>query len=109
MKTIKQAAKEFAESEIMETYDSIIEELKRISFIHGAKFAQEWISITELDHIIEPIFIKDDDGNVGMGLTYVEDGYVFVNILRIYNPRNVNEKVDKDLCTIVGWRPIERK
>lgn len=47
MKTIKQAAKEFAESEIMETYDSIIEELKRISFIHGAEFAQQWISVDD--------------------------------------------------------------
>ena len=109
MKTIKQAAKEFAESEVMETYDSAIEALKRISFIEGAKFAQQWISMAELDHIIEPIFIKDDEGNVGIGLTYVEDGCVFVNILRIYNPRNINEKVDKDLCTIVGWRPIERE
>ena len=31
MKTIKQAAKEFAEGEVMETYDSAIEALKRIS------------------------------------------------------------------------------
>lgn len=47
MKTIEQAAKEFAQSETMETYDSLIEELKRISFIHGANFAQQWISVED--------------------------------------------------------------
>ena len=109
MKTINKAAKEFAESEIMETYDSLIEELKRISFIYGAKFAQEWISMKELDHVREPILIKDDEGNIGLGLSYLDVDGIYINILYMINPKNPCDTIDKDLCTIIGWRPIERK
>lgn len=102
MKTINKAAKEFAESEIMETYDSVIEELKRISFIHGAKFAQEWISVEDelpstLNRFINKIvLIKSPNGQV------------------IETAKYSSEK-QKWLYTSISnrhpayWRPIERE
>lgn len=100
MKTIKQAAKEFAESEIMETYDSIIEELKRISFIHGAKFAQQWISVEdelpEIKNKRYQIHIKYKNGvDIYDTLTIVPSICTKENLLEILNELNITH-----------WRPI---
>ena len=94
MKTINKAAKEFAESEIMETYDSLIEELKRISFIYGAKFAQEWISVEdELPEIKEkPYQILVKTGNGHCGTMIITDNHD-IGILKEY---------------FTHWRPTER-
>ena len=94
MKTIKQAAKEFAEGEVMETYDSAIEALKRISFIEGAKFAQQWINVEDelpLESADE-ILIKDDESTLVAVYRFgkFNTGFSFE-----FNPTH--------------WRPIERK
>ena len=94
MKTINKAAKEFAESEIMETYDSIIEELKRISFIYGAKFAQEWISVEdELPESYDWVLAKSDVGDF-----YISN----------FNSNKFNVNMPFEV-KITHWRPIERK
>lgn len=103
MKTIKQAAKEFAESEIMETYDSLIEELKRISFIHGAKFAQQWISVDdelpEIKNKRYQIHIKYKSGIDIYDTLAIEPSICTKeNLLEILNELN-----------ITYWRPTERK
>jgi hypothetical protein len=103
MKTINQASKEFAESEIMETYDSTIEELKRISFIYGAKFAQEWISVEdELPPIDELVLAK----------TVIND-MIFYSLDSIICLETDDETFDQYPSWTEGdpthWRPIERK
>lgn len=98
MKTIKQAAKEFAESEIMETYDSLIEELKRISFIYGAKFAQQWISVDdELPAAGETVLLKFENNE-----EHVTTG---IYIKSFHGDCAYQESGEQ--CT--HWRPIERK
>ena len=103
MITVKQAAKEFAESEIMETYDSIIEELKRISFIHGAKFSQEWISPKkEMPPVGELVQVKvkwRDDNDI----SYDHDKR---HKDETYDDFEINQMVGLE---VIGWRPIERE
>ena len=103
MKTINKAAKEFAESEIMETYDSLIEELKRISFIYGAKFAQEWISpkdeMPPIGELVQ-IKIKWRDSN---DISYDHDKrYKY----ETYDDFEINQMAGLE---VIGWRPIEMK
>ena len=103
MKTINKAAKEFAESEIMETYDSIIEELKRISFIHGAKFAQEWISPEEeMPPVGKLVQVKvkwwgDNSISYDHDKRYKDE---------TYDDFEINQMAGLE---VIGWRPIERK
>ena len=102
MKTIKQAAKEFAESEIMETYDSIIEELKRISFIYGAKFSQEWINPKQgMPPVGELVQVK---------IKWRSDAITYDHDKRIkngdYDDFEIHPMVGLD---VIGWRLIERK
>lgn len=102
MKTIKQAAKEFAESEIMETYDSIIEELKRISFIHGAKFAQEWINPKqEMPPVGKLVQVKIKWRSDA--ITYDHDKWIKKCD---YDDFEIHPMVGLD---VIGWRPIESK
>lgn len=136
MKTIKQAAKEFAESEIMETYDSTIEELKRISFIHGAKFSQEWISVEDelppaekqviaklisengkeyktmaiyippRTILAEDFMMDDDDGDF---YDYDEEKDTYYAVEGWWEWQTVTDVNWKINDKVIGWRPIERK
>ena len=103
MKTINKAAKEFAESEIMETYDSIIEELKRISFIHGAKFAQEWISVE--DELPE---IKDKRYQIHVKYKSGIDIYDTIAIEPSICTKDNLYHILREF-KIAYWRPTERK
>ncbi len=108
MKTIKQAAKEFAESEIMETYDSIIEEMKRISFIHGANFVQQWISVKdELPNIGLKIECKNERDSYYSGIVELREVESIKRII-IRGMFQGTNAIDL-LYNFTHWRPIERE
>jgi len=111
MKTIKQAAKEFAESEIMETYDSLIEELKRISFIHGAKFAQQFISIEdELPIEGKPVLLFSRDWiDEDFCPDGVREGVYFDEIFVSAKWNSIHDCYDTKTDIPTHWRPIKRK
>jgi hypothetical protein len=103
MNAIEKAAKKYSESEIMETYDSALEALKRISFIAGVEFAQQWISPRdEMPPVGELVQVKvkwRDDSDI----TYYHDKRTVGNG---YDDFEINQTVGLE---VVGWRPINLK
>jgi hypothetical protein len=76
MNAIEKAAKKYSESEIMETYDSALEALKRISFIAGVEFAQQWISVEdELPEIEIEVIVKTINSKYSISKMYIPKDY----------------------------------
>ena len=111
MKTIEEAAKEYAENlnYTMEAKHNMCPMDFEKSFKRGASFAEEWISIKdELPDYDQPILTKDIYGNYDlMYLKIAGDERVSEPDEDIFINGGMWYKLSENLIT--HWRPINRK
>ena len=101
MKTIEQAAKEYAQR--MEDEDGYVgcTPCWEVAFVAGAKFAQQWISVDdELPEDNGSVLVKNkhDRKSIGFYIHHYKDWAVAT-----YNSESA------DFGKITHWRPITRK
>lgn len=101
MKTVEQAAKEFADIHWGENYITENKTHDENAFKAGVEFAQRWISVDELPKIKDTYLVKIIIGTKRKKQLTITDEF--------------NPSIEKfTLCnacgyTVINWRPIELK